>query len=243
MAKLSVRSPDTFTSIASWIDRRTSHTPFHPSASVKVALEGGGFVGIDHVVPLHAVSELQAQSLAASWHRAREYVRSACDIVNAPDGPPLLDAEEVDMILEALGPPPSHCYPLYFISIKNPNTGDETLVYIGKTSSSKNRFSGGHSAFTKLHHPRYDGFSKKVYLGTVMLIDDSGEYLPLEAAQPLAYAEQILRSVEGQLIFDLKPELNVQGVNRETSKLPLDLIHIQNTVSPFLRDQFVYRPK
>lgn len=229
-----------YTSIAQWIDGQSSSTPFYGNDPSEIDYDHMGFVGIDHRVPVHEVGALKAQSLAAAWHRAREYVYEACEIVRAPDGPPLLDREETDMIVDQLGPPPPHCYPLYFLAVRDRQTNVETVVYVGKTSSNKNRFAGGHGAFTKLHHPDYEGMDKLAYLGTVMLIDTKGDYLPLEAVRPLERAEQMLRAIEAQLIYELDPPLNVQARQRNLSSLPID-IHIQNTVSTLLRDYFIFR--
>ena len=234
--------PEEFTSLSPWIDGRTSRTPFHRNTIVTLDMDHMGFIALDRVVFVHEVADLKAQSLAAAWHAAHAYVAEACEIVGAPNAAPLLDSEEIEMIRDRLGPPPAHCYPLYFISVSDQTTGLERLVYIGKTSSSKNRFSGGHAALTKLHHPDYDGLEKRLYTGAIQLVDKQAYTLPLEAIRPLKDAEQLLRSVEAQLIFQLRPELNIQARNRNLSRLPLDF-HIQNFVSDFLIDRMIFKER
>lgn len=233
--------PGEYSSLSQWLEGMTSHTAFYGDASSDIDFEHFGFVAIDHCVPVHQVGGLKAQSLAVGWRSNRKYVYEACEIVRAPEGPPLLGREETGMIIEALGPPPPPCYPLYFVSTRDRQSGVEELVYIGKTSSNQNRFAGGHGVFTKLHDPVFDGHDKRVYLGTVMLMDKAGRYLPLEAVRPLERAEDMLRAIEAQLIFELGPVLNVQARGRPLSRRPID-IHIQNTISDFLNDTFVYPP-
>ena len=53
-------------------------------------------------------------------------------------------------------------------------------MYIGKTDSKNSRFLNGHLASLKLHNPIYDRYKKRVYFSTIMLLNESGEYLPLE---------------------------------------------------------------
>jgi hypothetical protein len=60
--------------------------------------------------------------------------------------------------------------------------------------------------------------------------------------QPLDRAKELLASMEAQLIFSLKPELNTQHVYKDNATWPLNVIHIQNfsDVSSFLHDEFCY---
>jgi hypothetical protein len=233
--------PGEYTSISGWLRGQTSYNAFHFSAQPKINLQAGGFVAIDRSVPVYQAGEVPAQSLEEAWHTVRQYVEEACELVHAGDECPRLDKDEIDMILTGLGRPPPPCYPVYFIAVRDRASEEERLVYVGKTSSSSNRFSGGHAALTKLHDPLYDGTDKVLYLGTVMLQDIDNEYLPLEAVQPLEKAKAMLVSIEAQLIYELKPELNTQGRARDNTRSPLNVIHIQNSISKFLQNTFVFR--
>lgn len=140
------------------------------------------------------------------------------------------------MIREEVGEPPPFCYPIYFIPVDDGSA--EELVYIGKTSSSKGRFSGGHAAVTKLHHPDYDGKKKWLYLGCVALLTEDRDILPLEFVSPMQLSLQLLDSVERQLIYYFKPPLNTQGKAAPSATMPCYL-QIQNFRSRFLDGKFV----
>jgi hypothetical protein len=144
-------------------------------------------------IPLHESVNFPAESLDQSWHAVREYVTASLEIIRS-DEPVCLDREEVEMIREGLGDPPPQCYPLYFLTCGTaPN---EHLVYIGKTSSSSGRFRGGHRAISLLHHPKYEGLLKTIYLGCVMLLNED-DYLPLEWIEPISKTGHSLSVIRG----------------------------------------------
>lgn len=224
--------------LESWLARSHSLSAFMTVELNSLNQKLGAFLSIDVVVPAHQASALDTKSLERSWKETNAYVKDALSIVNANE-PLLLDREEVAMIRDALGDPPSQCSPIYFITV---GTGTaERVVYIGKTSSENSRFSGGHSALSKLLNPVYDGSSKQIYMGSVFLLTDEKKLLPLEWIQPLASAEMILKSVEAQLTHKFKPELNTQNVEVDNACWPI-LVHIQNYYggSSFLHDVFCY---
>lgn len=232
----------TLSSLSGWLERRHSSVPFIDETKVNLFLEYGGFISLDAKIPLYESVDLPAQALKHSWNSTRSYVSRALEIID-DDHPGWLDKEEVKMIIDELGYPPPQCYPIYFISVGKGD--DEKLVYVGKTSSSSNRFAGGHAAITKLHRPEYVNLDKTIYLGCVMLLSDKKEYVPLEFVSPLEIANKVLESVEYQLIYNLQPILNVKGKKRNKSKMPF-LIHIQNFTlklsddeSNFLNDKFI----
>ena len=201
--------------LKSWLDRRSSLHEFALLNRVPDR-EMGGFIGIDVAVPAHKSLELKAESLVASWQADDRYVQEALRIINSEE-PLWLDREEVQMIMDELGEPPVVAYPIYFISV---GIGvNERLVYVGKTSSSKSRFNGGHPALSKLHAPEYEGLQKTLYMGTLVFLNDHG-YLPIEWIKPLDKAEQLLKAVEAQIIFDFKPELNSDHKTRFNSNWP-----------------------
>ena len=70
-------------------------------------------------------------------------------------------------------------------------------MYVGKTSAKTHRFSGGHSAALKLHAPEYEGvFQKYIDLGTVVFLDHTKQYMPLEFIQPLEDSKKLLSNLE-----------------------------------------------
>ncbi|MEE8484598.1 MAG: hypothetical protein V3S46_08365 [Nitrospinota bacterium] len=117
---------------------------------------------------------------------------------------------------------------------------EERVVYIGKTSAKTPRFISGHYVSTKLHSPQYNGLAKWLYQGTVTLLDKKG-YLPLEWIHPLSSANNMLHSIEAQLIYEFKPELNRRQKNNYNASVPITL-HIQNFsgTSNYLNDYFMY---
>jgi hypothetical protein len=224
--------------LESWLARRDSLSAFTTVELNALNQKLGAFLSIDVVVPAHEASALNTKSLERSWEETNAYVKAALSIINANE-PLWLDREEVAMIRDELGDPPSQCSPIYLITV---GTGPvERVVYIGKTSSEKSRFLGGHSALSKLLNPVYDGLHKQIYLGSVFLVTDEKSLLPLEWIQPLASSEMILKSVEAQLIYEFKPELNTHNVEVDNAGWPI-LVHIQNYDggNPFLHDIFCH---
>ena len=200
--------------------------------------EFGGFLSLDVVVPAHECLELGAESLEEAWQKTQDYVTSALSLIEA-EAPVWLDRYEVEMIRESLGEPPRQCYPIYLITVGEGSA--EKLVYVGKTSSNHRRFRSGHAAFCKLLNPQYDGQPKRIYLGTVLLLTDDNSYFPLEWIKPLDRADSILKSVEAQLIYSYKPELNTHHIRTNNAEWPLSL-HIQNftDVTSFLNDEICW---
>ena len=186
-----------------WLSRRAPLRAFHDLASLTPDLELGGFVGLSARVPLHEIPTLPAVSLDDSWAQTNEYVSRSLNLIGGNGG--WLDREEVEMIESGLGGPPPRCQPIYVFSVTD--GANERAVYVGRTSSQTPRFSGGHAAAVDLHHPRYNGMMKQVYLAYVLLLTKD-DYLPLEWVRPLNAAKAILAAVEATLIFGLQPELN-----------------------------------
>ncbi len=221
-----------------WLDRRDPLHSFIDLDSRPPNQEFGGFLSLDIAVPAHESLDLEAESLAESWRKTQHYVTSALSIIDADD-PMWLDREDAEMIRDQLGRPPPLCYPIYLITIGEGET--EKLVYVGKTSSNQARFKGGHTAFGKLMNPIYDGLPKRIYLCAVVLLADDKSYQPLEWVKPLERAEMLLKSIEAQLIYSYKPELNTHHVQSDNAKWPVSL-HIQNFsgVTSFLNDEFCW---
>lgn len=215
-----------------WLERRVPLASFIDLERIEPNRELGGFLAIQRAIPIHESVELAAESLSSSWEKVDAYVKQALEIIRAEE-PQWLDSWETEQIQEQLGPPPVNCLPIYLVSVGEGNS--ERLVYIGKTSSAQGRFKGGHTAFTKLHHPKFDGLKKTLYLAAVVLLSEQKECLPLEWVKPLAKAEELLGYIEAQCIFEFKPELNIHHVSYDNSRWPTTL-HIQNVtgVSSFL---------
>jgi hypothetical protein len=224
--------------ILRWLDRGTElKALLSPKSDASPNLELGGFVALDVAVPLHKASELCAESLEGSWELAHRYIED-CKAIIEIDEPMWLDKFEISQIKNELGEPPPLAYPIYFMSVADEN-GEEKLAYVGRTSSKNSRFSGGHAAITKLHAPEYQGLDKWLYLGCIVLLTEDN-YLPLEWVNPLGRAQELLHSIEAQLIYYLQPELNINHKKHNNTKEYVQL-HIQNFSSDtqFLNDQFV----
>lgn len=224
--------------LTAWLDRQEPLRSFINIEHRPPSQEFGGFLSLDVVVPVHDAATLEAESLAISWQKTHAYVVKALELIEAEE-PLCLDRYESELIRSELGEPPPLCYPIYLITVGDGPT--ETLVYVGKTSSNQGRFRGGHAAFTKLLHPDYDGQAKRVYLGAIVLLDSEKSYIPLEWIKPVEGAEALLSSIEAQIIFRLKPDLNVHHVNSDNASWPVS-IHIQNFTgaTEFLHDEFLW---
>jgi hypothetical protein len=199
--------------------------------------EFGGFLSLDYCIPMYEIIDLPAQSLNASWEKSNEYFKKALKLIDCDCGIQL-DKEEAQIIRNELGEPPPHCYPIYIITISS--NENEKIMYIGKTSSKYSRFSRGHVAACKLLHPKYNNFSKNLYLCCVMLLNNQN-YLPLEWVHPKEFALDILDYVESKLIYFFRPEFNIMKKNCFNDKYRMS-IQIQNFVenSLFLNDKMVY---
>ncbi|WKL03192.1 hypothetical protein Q0F98_05840 [Paenibacillus amylolyticus] len=224
-----------YSPLTPWLERQRTLPAFAFLEQGEPDFELGGFLGMDYCYSLHEVNKHNAKSLKTTWKLVREYVNEAL-IISQNESGNWLDREEVAMIKEELGDPPTHCYPIYLITVgKYPN---EKIVYIGKTSSDVSRFIGGHKVALKLHDPLYNNLQKRVYFCSVVFIAD-GDYLPIEWISPIENAVSILDSVESHLISSLKPELNSSKTKRNYSKYSISL-HIQNfTDSKVLNDVIV----
>jgi len=220
-----------------WLERRDPLRAFFNVDLKQPNREIGGFIGIDISVPFHRAGDLSAQSLRISWQKMNTYVQKSLELI-AADQPDWLDRDEARIITSELGAPPLPCYPIYFVSVGHDE--NERPIYVGKTSAKTKRFQSGHHIATKLHDSKYNGLSKKIYLGCVMLLTDDKDYLPLEWVHPLLAAEKILNSIESILIYNFKPELNIRGRKTCNPSFPVRL-HLQNDSenSSFLDDQFV----
>lgn len=200
-----------------------------------INFEFGCFIGIDVCLPLHKVLEMEAQSLKGTWKEVNKYVEDAFLIITEEYNEDLdieegnmlrdVDREIIYEIKEQLKTPPKACYPIYIITVGDDE--EERVVYIGKTSSSNHRFSGGHRAALKLHAPKYQGIVKHIYFGTVTFLGNDKEYIPLEFIQPYEVAVDLLNSLEAGLIFNLKPELNRNHVNRNNARYDM-IVNIEN---------------
>lgn len=175
--------------------------------------EIGCFLVLQSTYALHETIGLSAQSLDISWQANQNYIFS-----------------------NYAGEAPLGCYPIYLITVGDGE--NERLVYIGKTSSKSSRFSSGHSAITKLHHPKYDGLSKRVYLCCVVFLNNRNT-IPIEWVKPYTFAENLLSKFEANLIFWNKPELNTKHMKREPL-FEYGQVHAQNVtgVTYFWHDKF-----
>lgn len=206
------------------------------------------FLNIEDRFPLYEASNLPFQSLKRNWEYNYKMIEDVIDYLEKYWGIEVSTTENYinfymdneifyDLSSKFLHVPFA-CCPIYIVT-----TGEkefEKIVYIGKTSSKKNRFKGGHSVALKLHHPKYNGLKKNIYFASVMLLNNEKEYIPLEFISTFNGAEKMLLEVEASLIYYFKPELNV--INKKRANYDMNsLIHIQNNSqkSYFLNDKFI----
>jgi hypothetical protein len=182
-------------------------------------------------LPVHRIGEVQLRPFDITWEQTLNYILEACEVLKIPRPGRSPTAEDSEAIIAKLGLPPLRCYALYLISV---GTGpDERVVYVGQTNSRTHRFKAGHHALTALHAPQYNGFEKHFYLCGFEIEDDDEHCFPIEWIHPTEWRQEVLTSIEGQLIFELQPELNSK--NRKTSNPSHDLpIHVHNAVSSLL---------
>lgn len=150
----------------------------------------GSFLVLQSVHALHETVNLPPQSLNQAWNANQDFIKSGC-----------------------LGEPPLACYPIYLMTVGDAD--DEKLVYIGKTSSKSSRFSAGHAAISKLHHPKYNDLVKRVYLCCAVFINNEKNTIPIEWMQSYSKSDSLLKSFEAYLIYWNKPELNTQHILTE----------------------------
>lgn len=198
-------------------------------ASVSNRLDA--FLSLEFVIPLHETTSLDGESLEDSWDSHREYISGMERILGvsfgalSKDQPYIIDPDSAKNIIQQLGSPPYICRPIYLISV---GTGrEENVVYVGKAASRISRFRNGHAAHTKLTSPEYDGLLKRLYLASVILVANDGSQGSLEFVPTKELANQILMSIEAQLIHQLRPRFNVQNVNQFSGPWPITL-NIQN---------------
>lgn len=226
-----------FSPLEEWLDRRTDLKSYINIDDIQADFELGGFLIFDNVIPIYQAIDLEAESLDLSWQKTNDYLEKAFDIINEEYPQKIsLDKEEARMILDELDKAPKIMHPIYIMTVEKDNK--EEIVYIGQTSSSKSRFKGGHSAISKLHLPKFEGFTKKLYQCGILLLNEDNELVPLEWIKPLDKAKELLNSIEAQLIFHFQPELNIllKKNNNTTKYIQL---HLQNRNNFFMHDTFV----
>ncbi|CEP99580.1 hypothetical protein [Paraclostridium sordellii] len=226
-----------FSPLSQWIKGQSKLPLFSTIEKIEPLFEYGSFLSLDKHYYLHEIDKATAQSLSISWTNTETYISKSRKVLNT-DLITVLDDSKTAALKSELGEPPSHCYPIYIVSVGEGEL--ERVVYIGKTSSKKNRFSGGHKVAIKLHNPKYEGLVKNIYFCCVVFLTPNKDYLPLEWIQPKEKALDLLDSVESHLIYSFLPELNVQKKNKNYSKYDMNF-HIQNfsNHSNFLDGTFV----
>lgn len=193
------------------------------------------WLNFDQCVGLHEAADFPLIPFDKSREACWDYIEEACKIVQRPAGRPgrALADDEAEKVLAQLGPPPFASYSIYMMTVLDKGGGEERPIYLGQTNSKSHRFSGGHAAISKLHAPEYDNTVKRVYFGCVSAVNDDDNTFPVEWINPLDVRGSILSSVEYQLIYDLKPELNTAGKGKCLVQNPLSIV-IQNTAGRLL---------
>jgi hypothetical protein len=214
-----------------WLDGKR----FYLKSPTFIAFEDYKLDSVDvlilHRLPIHMASTAQLRQFDATWEDTLKYLDSACSILRKPRPGWAPSAEQAQLVLDKLGPPPLRCYALYFVTVGDGES--ERCVYIGETNSKTHRFKSGHHALPKLFHPKFDGLRKSIYFAGIEVHDDDDHYFPIEWIHPVQWRQEVLSSVEGQLIFELQPELNSK--NKRSSKPKHNLpITVFNDASDFM---------
>lgn len=191
------------------------------------------WISFDTSMGLHEAANFPLMSFEASQEACFSYLSRACKLLgrSIPQWSPY--EEDRRRILKELGPPPLNAYTVYMMSVSDPRSNDEKIVYIGKTNSKSHRFRGGHAAISKLHDQKYDGLRKKIYFGCIVGFNDDEDYVPVDWISPEAGRDQILSDIEWQLIYHFQPELNENGKAYCNAK-ERNSIYIQNFCSKLL---------
>ncbi len=190
------------------------------------------WIAFDQVVPVHRASQVKLLPFEASWIDTLAYLQAACAQLGIPR-PGRLSEAEGTQIRATLGEPPIASIAIYMISVSEADGSRERCVYVGKTNATTHRFRSGHAAFTKLHHPKYDGLLKRLYLGCLAFEDDDHHLFYTEWTHPPERRLEVMSVVEETLILALNPELNSR--NRKSSQLAGAFpVSVQNTVGRLL---------
>jgi hypothetical protein len=179
------------------------------------------FVSIDTFYHLHEAPRVPLKSLEQSWDDTKTYILRTRALLGRPHAGWSLSDDDRKKVLASIGEPPGPAWPLYVIAVGD--YPDERIVYIGKTNAQTHRFTTGHSAITALHDPKYYGMTKRLYLATVTLMSDEGNYVPLEWLHPKGLRNSIWSDVEAQMIYHFQPELNRKLKERDHSKNPVGI--------------------
>ena len=199
-----------FQPLKPWIMGNDSVNPKKFYGKLKPQLEYGAFIGLDICCDLHLANTIDAGNLYDSWNKNRKYIEDVCILTGTN--------EQCGYDLD----------------------NEEKLVYIGKTDAKNSRFANGHLVALKLHHPKYKEFDKRVYFGTIMLLSEEQQYIPLEFIFPYEKARNYLDWMEGFLLEKLHPELN-DRLEYVGEMEKVSTVHIQNftDVSDFMNDIFL----
>lgn len=160
-------------------------------------------------IALHDSCKIPAQSFRKHSKGSQQYVNKVEKKIAEEAGNGWIDAHLRNVVVDSLGEPPMPSCPLYFITAENGKS--KKILYVGRTSAETGRFENGHVAITKLHAPKFGGFQKNIYMASVLARIGDDIWVNLELVTPGDRPQRILKDVELQLIFLLKPKLNTGG--------------------------------
>ena len=224
--------------LKAWLNRQQPLPERFYAESTADQIDGSWncWVAIEERLPFHHADTAGWTSLKESREKTDEYLTSAGELIGGLKGA-WLDSEEAELLQEELGDPPPPCLPVYIIGLE----GEGDLagpVYVGITRSN-NRFAGGHKAALHLHDPKYEDYSKYLYRAAVWFLCGN-DYLPLEWLRPDDVANEILESIESQLIYEWKPAINVRKKKTDRTSIPLE-IQVENfSGDEFVKDYFIF---
>lgn len=171
--------------------------------------------------PLHDACAVPAQSFEARAGELRRFYADARRIAQQEEeaSAPGWVSRSARKRIEASGAMPEPSRPIYFLTVQQ--GGRKAVAYIGITQAKGGRFSGGHAAITKLHHPKFQRATKELFLAAVYAQITPDLWVNLEL---LPQAARYLHDIEMQLVYALQPELNTHGKTRLIAEATYTLI-------------------
>jgi hypothetical protein len=131
-------------------------------------------------------------------------------------------------ILQQLGPPPPPSRPIYFITTQA--NEQHEILYVGKTTNTNRRFSGGHLALTKLLNPTYDGQRKCIFFCEIHFgVPENYGTASIDFVTGAAVQNRFVVGIESLLINAYTPILNKIASNASRPPLPTKIdLTVQN---------------
>lgn len=164
-------------------------------------------------IPAHSVHEERHIPLLEAPSAHLKYLNNALKLIGYNSSIKnqnlweFISHEKREYILLNLGPPPPPSRPIYLITTER--SGQYDILYVGKTTNTHQRFSGGHLALTKLLNPIYDGQRKSIFFCEVHFgVPENYSTASIDFVHGVHAQNQLIISIESLLINAYTPILN-----------------------------------